>query len=76
MSREAITKEFNPATDSAGTAASLKSLCGPRIYTIVEEPYRSFVQIVSGQPDPLVNNWSLVFESVSMVDIGLWTVTL
>jgi hypothetical protein len=32
-----------------------------RTYTIVEEPYRSFVKIVQGTPNVYSNDWSLIF---------------
>jgi hypothetical protein len=55
---------FAPATDTAGTAAATPGLCGPRLYSIVEVPFQSFVTIVPASgSDPYVNNWSLAFQS-------------
>ena len=69
---------FAPATDSVATTAAIQNLCGIRVYSIVESNASNFVSIAApgaGQ-DPLIANWTLVYMSMNLGDVGIHTVTL
>jgi len=68
---------FMPATDSKATAAGVSSLCGPRVYSIVEATPAAFMTITSptaGQE--YTSAWTLSALTSSCADRGSWTVTL
>ena len=65
---------FVPATDSAGDAAVLPDLCGPRTYSIVEVWAQNFVTITA--PVLPATDWTLVFQSNDIADAGVHSVTL
>ena len=70
---------FKPATDTAAATSSSLSLCGNRIYSIVETLPQNFVSIVapSAGQDPFVDNWTLTCLSTNLADVGVYnTVTL
>jgi hypothetical protein len=71
------TMTFSPATDSKATAAGVPSLCGPRVYSIVETTPAAFTTIVppaAGQEYSSV--WTLSELSNDFAHVGVWTMTL
>jgi len=73
----ADTQPFAPAIDSAATSAAIPGLCGPRVYSIIEDPAHLLTTLdVFAGTDQFVDNWSLTFISNSLLDMGTWTVTL
>jgi hypothetical protein len=73
----ATTITFMPATDSKATSAGVASLCGPRVYTIIEAKPAGFTTIIppaAGQE--YTSAWTLSELSNSQTDVGSWTMTL
>jgi len=72
-----IMQNFMPATDSKADSTAVASLCGPRVYSIVETKPASFSNIlppVAGQE--LTSAWTLSELSNSCTDVGVWKMTL
>ena len=65
-----------PATDSAAISAAIPSLCGPRLYEILELQPQNFVKIVHTLGDPYTTAWTLEAMSNNLADAGVWTITL
>ena len=65
-----------PATDTAADTAFIPSLCGPRTYTIVEAQPAVFITILQPASDQYTNAWTLNALSNSLIDVGVWSVTL
>jgi hypothetical protein len=65
-----------PATDTAGSTAVVPSLCGPRVYTIVEAQPKNFMSIVAPAGDAYTQAWTLNALSNNISDVGTWTITL
>ena len=76
LSGTAVTQVFAPATDTAATAASVASLCGLRVYTIVEAIPQEFVTIVAPATNEYTLNWTLSMLSINLAHDGTWNVTL
>ena len=73
----AYTQTFMPATDSAASTAAIPSLCGPRIYTIVEANPLAFTTIVppaAGQE--YISAWTLSEITSNFAYVGVWPMTL
>lgn len=68
------------ATDTAGTAAFLPALCGPRTYSTSISAGQNLLTITITPPtspaDPYTASWSLNCNSNDMIDVGVWTITL
>jgi hypothetical protein len=72
-----VPQAFYPATDSYEDSITNPGFCGARVYTIVEVPFRNFVTIVSPAPSNVyTTNWTANFKSLSLADVGVWTVTM
>jgi len=68
---------FMPATDSKATAAGVASLCGPRVYTIIEATPAAFTTIIPPSAGLEYSNaWTLSMLSNNLAHVGVWTMTL
>jgi hypothetical protein len=71
----ALSQSFAPATDSAATIANVVDLCGPRVYSIVEQQPSLFIEI--GYPaNNFTQNLTLSAYSMNFSDCGNWQPTL
>jgi len=71
------TMTFLPATDTQATAAGVPSLCGPRVYSIVEATPAAFTTIIPpAAGEEYSSVWTLSELSTSFADVGVWTMTL
>ena len=69
-------QSFDGATDSVATSAGNPSLCGPRVYSILEgPPVSDFMSIVYGANE-FVDPFNLYAISTNLADVGTWTVTI
>lgn len=71
-----FTQSFSGASDSVATTAGDASLCGPRVYTILEgAPVTDFVSIIAGANE-FVDPFQFQAISSNLADVGTWTVTI
>jgi len=76
FTRVGFNQNFMPATDSAATLAAVPSLCGLRVYTILETQPKNFMKVVQTTGDLYTTAWSLEAMSTSLADVGVWTINL
>jgi hypothetical protein len=73
----AVTQLFMPATASYETTINNLGFCGVRVYSIVEVPPQNFITITSpGANKQYTNAWTLTFKSLTLADVGVYTVNL
>lgn len=65
-----------PATDTAADIAVVPSLCGPRLYSILETQPKNFMTITAPAGDEFTLAWKLDALSNNFLDAGTHTITL
>jgi hypothetical protein len=71
-------QQFAPATDNISQSNLDTTFCGPKVYSvvIVGGTTQNFASTSFAGSDEYVNNWTLQFFSTSLIDVGVWSVTL
>ena len=65
---------FTPYTDNVAIWKTNPPICGPRTYTIVEG--YPWATLIPPPTDPFVDPWILSIETLSDLDVGVYTLTI